>query len=43
MGDKGELERLLKTGAMDAQRRAHRTLSKVYKDGVGAAAPIMAP
>ena len=31
MGDKGELERLLKTGAMDAQRRAHRTLSKVYK------------
>ena len=31
MGDKGELERLLKDGAMDAQRRAHRTLSKVYK------------
>ena len=26
---------------MDAQRRAHRTLSKVYKDGAGAATPIV--
>ena len=31
MGDKGELERILKLGAEDAQRRARRTLSKVYK------------